>query len=99
VVLLEAMAAETAVVASDLTGYRNVARPGREALMVEPGSVAALRDGLRRLLDDPGERARLTAAGTTRAAEFSMGSLATAFVDRYEHAASRRRESVAARRG
>ncbi len=99
VVLLEAMAAETAVVASDLTGYRNVARPGREALMVEPGSVAALRDGLRRLLDDPGERARLTAAGTARAAEFSMGSLATAFVDRYEHAASRRRESVAARRG
>ena len=37
VVLLEAMAADTAVVASDLPGYRNVARPDRDALLVPPG--------------------------------------------------------------
>ncbi|MBM3659097.1 MAG: glycosyltransferase family 4 protein, partial [Actinobacteria bacterium] len=42
VVLLEAMAAGTAVVASDLTGYRAVARTGDEARLVPVGDVAAL---------------------------------------------------------
>ena len=37
VVLLEAMAARTPVVASDLDGYRNVARSGADALLVPPG--------------------------------------------------------------
>ena len=37
VVLLEAMAARTPVVASDLPGYRNVARIGDEADLVPPG--------------------------------------------------------------
>ena len=40
VVLLEAMAAETPVVASDLPGYANVAQAGRDALLVPPGSPA-----------------------------------------------------------
>ena len=37
VVLLEAMAASTAIVASDLPGYRNVVRPDRDAVVVPPG--------------------------------------------------------------
>ena len=36
VVLLEAMAAQTPIVASDLPGYRNVARAGQDALLVPP---------------------------------------------------------------
>ncbi len=43
VVLLEAMAAGTAVVASDIDGYRTVSRADREALLVPPGDVEALR--------------------------------------------------------
>lgn len=86
VVLLEAMAARTAVVASDLTGYRHVARPDREALIVEPGSASALRTGLRRLLDDAPLREGLVEGGWARAAEFSLASLAAAFADRYEAA-------------
>ena len=42
VVLLEAMAASTPIVASDLPGYRHVARPGIEALLVPPGDATAL---------------------------------------------------------
>jgi glycosyltransferase involved in cell wall biosynthesis len=90
-VLLEAMAARTPVVASDLTGYRHVARPDREALMVEPGSADALRAALRRLLDEPEVRAHLVEGGAVRAEEFSMARLATAFVDRYEVALTRGR--------
>ena len=44
VVLIEAMAAGTAVVASGIDGYRNVATDGDDALLVPPGD----RDGARR---------------------------------------------------
>ena len=47
VVLIEAMAAGTPVVASGLDGYRNVATDGVDALLVEPGDVDALADGAR----------------------------------------------------
>ena len=42
VILLEGMAAGTPVVASDLVGYRNVARPDQDALLVPPGDPVAL---------------------------------------------------------
>jgi phosphatidylinositol alpha-mannosyltransferase len=86
VVLLEAMAATTAVVASDIPGYRNVARPDVEALMTTPGDADSLRHALRRLLDDPDRRAELAAAGERRTAEFSMTRLAERFVPVYESA-------------
>jgi phosphatidylinositol alpha-mannosyltransferase len=86
VVLLEAMAAGAPIVASDLTGYRNVVRDGREALLVAPGDVAALAGALDRLLADPGLRDTLRTGGRTRAAEFSMERLAESFVERYESA-------------
>jgi phosphatidyl-myo-inositol alpha-mannosyltransferase len=85
-VLLEAMAAGTAIVASDIEGYRNVARPDQESLVVPPGDPQALRGALRRVLDDAGLRGRLVAAGHERAGEFSMRRLARRYVDIYEHA-------------
>ncbi|HSO95037.1 MAG TPA: glycosyltransferase family 4 protein [Acidimicrobiia bacterium] len=84
VVLLEAMAASAALVASDLTGYRHVARDGREAFLVSPDDPAKLAQALRRVLDDPALRSSLVAAGRTRADEFSLDHLADAFVERYE---------------
>jgi phosphatidyl-myo-inositol alpha-mannosyltransferase len=86
VVLLEAMAAGAAVVASDLTGYRDVARDGQDVLLVAPGDAPALHDALARALDDPGLRAQLVDAGRMRAAEFAMSRLAASFVDRYRSA-------------
>jgi phosphatidylinositol alpha-mannosyltransferase len=86
VVLLEAMAADAAVVASDIDGYRDVARDRREALLVPPGDVDALVVGLRRLLDDPAERDRLAAGGRQRADEFSMDRVAERFLEIYERA-------------
>ena len=63
VVLLEAMAAGTPVVASDISGYRDVARHDKEAVLVPGGDAAALADGLRRVLDDPTLAGRLVEAG------------------------------------
>lgn len=89
VVLLEAMAACTPVVASDITGYRDVARDGREALLVPPGDVDGLRAALGALLEDPARRATLSALGRARAEEFSMEHVAQRFVEVYERAMGR----------
>ncbi|MBM3672439.1 MAG: glycosyltransferase family 4 protein [Actinobacteria bacterium] len=86
VVLLEAMAAGAAVVASDLTGYRDVSSDGRDVLLVPPGDPAALAVALERALGDKALRAALVAAGNTRAKEFGMGQLAESFLERYDAA-------------
>jgi phosphatidylinositol alpha-mannosyltransferase len=90
IVLLEAMAASTAIVASDLPGYRNVARPGRDALLIPPGDVRALTDALSRVLDDPTLRERLIASGECRASRFSMERLAELYLDVYSRVAAGR---------
>lgn len=79
IVLAEAMAAGTAVVASSLDGYRNVATDGVDAALVPPGDADALAATLRDLLGDDRRRAELVAAGHRRADELSMTSL----VERY----------------
>jgi phosphatidyl-myo-inositol alpha-mannosyltransferase len=84
VVLLEAMAAGAAVVASALDGYRNVATDGSNALLVPPGDADALGTALARVLGDDALRADLVAAGERRAQTFSMTHLAEAYLDRYE---------------
>jgi phosphatidylinositol alpha-mannosyltransferase len=71
IVLVEAMAAGLPIVASDIPGYREVARQGREALLVAPSNATALAQGIAQLLDHPDERARLGANGLWRAHEFA----------------------------
>jgi phosphatidylinositol alpha-mannosyltransferase len=83
VVLLEAMAAQTAIVASDLPGYRVVARPDVEAVLVEPGDARALAAALERVMNDRCLADQLVANGVTRSAEFAMDSLAQRYVDLY----------------
>ena len=83
VVLLEAMAAGTPIVASDIDGYRDVARAGREAVLVEPGNATGLRAALRRVLDDADLATELVEGGTARAAGFSMERLAERYLALY----------------
>jgi phosphatidylinositol alpha-mannosyltransferase len=86
VVLLEAMAAGTPVVASNLDGYRNVATDDETALLVETGNVTGLASALARVLADPRLAARLTANGREHAQRFSMDALADRYIEMYERA-------------
>ncbi len=88
VVLIEAMAAGTCVVASALDGYRNVATDDVDSLLVEPGEPVLLADALRRALSDPALVERLTAAGDRRADDFSMTSLAQRYAAIYHEVAA-----------
>jgi len=82
IVLLEAMAAGTAIVCSDIHGYKGVVRRGREALLVPPREPRALAMAIDRLLRDTALREQMGAAGQARAEEFSW-SRVTAKVDDY----------------
>jgi phosphatidylinositol alpha-mannosyltransferase len=90
VVLLEAMAARTAVVASDLPGYANVARADRDGLLVPPGDAPALAAALRRVLEEKQLRDALVASGAERAEGFSMDHLAERYEEIFERVAVRR---------
>jgi len=91
VVLIEAMAARTPIVASDLPGYRHVARPDQDALLVPPGDVGALAAALSRVLTEPRLAEELCRSGEARAAEFSMTSLAERYEVIYERLDAARR--------
>jgi phosphatidylinositol alpha-mannosyltransferase len=82
IVLLEAMAAGTPIVASDIHGYKGVVRRGREALLVPPREPKQIAAAVARLLRDDELRAAMSAAGSARAQEFSWERV-TAKVDDY----------------
>ena len=86
VVLVEAMAARTPIVASNLHGYANVARAGRDAVLVEPDDSAALATALSSVMGDRALASRLVASGIERASEFSMTALADRYLDLYAQA-------------
>jgi phosphatidylinositol alpha-mannosyltransferase len=83
VVLIEAMAAGTCVVASALDGYRNVATDNVDSLLVPPGDAEALAAALRKALDSADLRRRLVEAGERRADQFSMRTLAARYAEIY----------------
>ncbi len=82
IVLLEAMAAGTPIVCSDIHGYKGVVRRGREGLLVPPREPRELAFAIQRLLADPVLREQMGAAGQERAEDFSWPRV-TAKVDDY----------------
>jgi phosphatidylinositol alpha-mannosyltransferase len=84
VVLVEAMAAGTTVVASSLDGYQNVVTDDVDALLCPPGDADTLAAQLDRAVRDRGLADRLRAAGSSRAEDFAMSSLADRYVEIYE---------------
>jgi len=90
IVLLEAMSASTPIVASDITGYANVARNGTDALLVEPGDPVALAASLRTALTGGVEIDTKVERGNERAQQLSMQALADLYIDMYERAVAQR---------
>jgi len=71
IVLLEAMATHTAVLASDIDGYRDVVRDGAEGLLVPPRDARALSAGLERLLRDEALREACATRGLASVKRYS----------------------------
>lgn len=89
IVLLEAMAAGVAIVATDIPGYQDVARHDNEALLVPPDDEGALAAGIARLIDHPALAARLRSAGRARADEHDWQVVAARMRDVYRRALER----------
>ena len=61
--LLEAMSAQCAVIASDVGGMTNIVLDGHNGLLVPAGNIDYLYKAMKRLIDNPAERERLSLCG------------------------------------
>jgi len=103
-VLTEAFAAGTPVVASEIAGYRQVVTHGRDGLLVPPGDPLSLAEALRSLAVDPERRHEMGHAARGRAADFAWPRVADQVEGVYRRAIeapapARRLESVRAKAG
>jgi len=89
IVLLEAMAAGCAVVASDIHGYKRVVQRNATGLLVEPKDPDALAGALERLIKDPELRRSLGEAGSRRAPDFDWSHVTAELVNVYQEAIRR----------
>lgn len=83
ITLLEAMACRTAVLCSDILGFRDVVVHGREAWMVPRQDRDALANGLVHLLDDELLRVRLGTVGRERALGYDWRTVSSSVLDVY----------------
>ncbi|MFG1884966.1 glycosyltransferase family 4 protein [Micromonospora sp. NPDC049102] len=82
-ILTEALAAGTTVVASDLDAFRRVLDGGRAGRLFPTGDAVGLRHALSELLDDPMARATLTACGDQVVANFDWPMVARRVLEVY----------------
>ena len=85
-VLTEAFAAGTPVVASDIAGYRDVVRHGDDGLLVARGDATALAETLRDLALDPARTEDLGAHAGARAARYAWPQVAAQVAEAYTDA-------------
>jgi phosphatidylinositol alpha-mannosyltransferase len=84
IVLLEAMAAGTPIVTTNIEGYRTVVTDGQEGLVVPPKSAPALAQAIIRLLRDPALRRQMIEAGQETVQRYAWPTLARRILDLYE---------------
>jgi phosphatidylinositol alpha-mannosyltransferase len=85
-VLTEAFAAGTPVVASEIAGYRDVVRDGIDGLLVPRGDATALAAALRDLALDRPRLARMGAAARQRAQRYAWPRVAGEVLEVYDDA-------------
>jgi phosphatidyl-myo-inositol alpha-mannosyltransferase len=85
-VLTEAFAAGTPVVASDIAGYRDVVRNGVDGLLVPVADAQALAEALRDLYDEPQRRAEMAQAAAVDVERFAWPRVAAQVMSAYEDA-------------
>jgi phosphatidylinositol alpha-mannosyltransferase len=86
IVLLEAMAAGAAIVASDISGYREVVEGERTGLLVTPGSPDSIANAVIRLARRPDIRERLTARAHEAVKRYAWLRVTQEILSEYESA-------------
>ena len=100
VALMEAMAMERPVVATDISGVAELVEDGATGILVPPGDPAALASALRTLHDDPAMAARLGRAGRQRVVEdFDLTRSANELAGRFARTGPRPEASRPGRTG
>ena len=95
IVLLEAMAAGTPLVTTNIEGYRTVVTSGHDGLVVPPRDPTALAHAIITLLQDPNLRAQLAARGRETVQRYAWPTIAGRLIDLYESClAARGRQSL-----
>ncbi|MFL1598747.1 glycosyltransferase family 4 protein [Gordonia amicalis] len=84
IVLVEAMAAGAAVIASSLNAFRRVLDDGRAGKLVDTGSPDELAAGIISLLSDDETREQLVAAGRVRADKYDWSRVADQILRVYD---------------
>ncbi|BBY21242.1 glycosyltransferase family 4 protein [Mycobacterium stomatepiae] len=84
IVLVEAMAAGTPVVASDLDAFRRVLRDGEAGRLVPVGDAAGLADGLIEMLENDALREGYVAAASDAVARYDWQVVASQIMRVYE---------------
>ncbi len=85
-VLTEAFAAGTPVVASDIAGYRDVVRDGVDGVLVAPGDPQGLAEALRDLWEEPGRRDAMARAAANDVQRFAWPRVAAEVMEAYDEA-------------
>ena len=89
--VLEAMAAQVPVIATDIPGCRDVVHDGQTGLLVPLGDARAMASAIERLAGDAVLRARLGTAGKALVeSEFSAATMAARYLDLYRRVAARK---------
>lgn len=89
VILVEAMAAGAAIVASDLDAFRRVLDDGAAGVLVRRGSASALAAGLTQLVNDPVQRGELVRAGRAAVRDYDWPIVSERVLAVYETVVSR----------
>jgi phosphatidylinositol alpha-mannosyltransferase len=97
-VLTEAFAAGTPVVASDIAGYRDVVRDGVDGVLVPRGDATALAETLRELALAPERRVAMAQAAARRAERYAWPTVAAEVLGAYEEAIAMPAPASAAQR-
>lgn len=84
--LLDAMAARCAIVATRISGNKDVIKDRRNGLLVEPGDPLSLAQGVLTILEDEALRTSCKQAATEDVKPYSWGAIAEQYVKCYRDA-------------
>jgi glycosyltransferase involved in cell wall biosynthesis len=84
-VILEAMALRVPVIATDVSGSRELVRPGESGLLVPPADAASLAQAILYMLEHPQESRRMAQNSFEKASQYTMQRTAEQLMELYRN--------------